>query len=70
MQNSTFRVVGRRLDPGHEVVINCAITRGLKYNTATPTFHQWRDGRQVKLQAIFLNCSVWINCELKTDLAF
>ena len=48
MQNNTFRVVGRKLqDPAHEVVINCAITRGLKYNTATPTFHQWRDQRQV-----------------------
>jgi hypothetical protein len=29
------------------VVINCAIIRGLKYNQATPTFHQWRDNRQV-----------------------
>ena len=32
---------------GHEVVINCAIVRGLKYNQATPTFHQWRDQKQV-----------------------
>ena len=30
-----------------KVVINCAILRGLKYNQATPTFHQWRDNRQV-----------------------
>lgn len=30
-----------------EVVVNCSISRGLKYNTATPTFHQWRDNRQV-----------------------
>ncbi|KAK3750722.1 hypothetical protein QZH41_017273, partial [Actinostola sp. cb2023] len=29
------------------VVINCALARGLKYNEATPTFHQWRDQRQV-----------------------
>jgi len=30
-----------------QVVINCAILRGLRYNRATPTFHQWRDNRQV-----------------------
>lgn len=30
-----------------QVSINCAIIRGLKYNQATPTFHQWRDNRQV-----------------------
>ena len=30
-----------------QVVINCAILKGLKYNQATPTFHQWRDQRQV-----------------------
>ena len=30
-----------------QVVINCAIARGLRYNRATPTFHQWRDNRQV-----------------------
>ena len=28
-------------------MINCALARGLKYNEATPTFHQWRDQRQV-----------------------
>ncbi|BFZ11965.1 hypothetical protein BsWGS_15004 [Bradybaena similaris] len=44
--NNTFRVVGRKVQD-HEVVINCAIVRGLKYNQATPTFHQWRDSRQV-----------------------
>ena len=33
--------------PAHQVVINCAILKGLKYNEATPTFHQWRDSRQV-----------------------
>lgn len=31
----------------HQVVINCAIPKGLKYNQATQTFHQWRDSRQV-----------------------
>lgn len=33
--------------PSCQVVINCAIIRGLKYNQATPNFHQWRDARQV-----------------------
>ncbi|XP_077302767.1 protein enabled-like [Arctopsyche grandis] len=45
-QHNTFRVVGRKLHD-HEVVINCGIVRGLKYNQATATFHQWRDSRQV-----------------------
>lgn len=30
-----------------QVVVNCSIFKGLKYNQATPTFHQWRDNRQV-----------------------
>ncbi|KRT81366.1 hypothetical protein AMK59_5793, partial [Oryctes borbonicus] len=42
----TFRVVGRKLQ-NHEVVINCAILKGLKYNQATATFHQWRDNKHV-----------------------
>ncbi|KAK5640136.1 hypothetical protein RI129_010947 [Pyrocoelia pectoralis] len=42
----TFRVVGRKLQD-HEVVINCAILKGLKYNQATATFHQWRDNKHV-----------------------
>lgn len=29
------------------MVINYSIVKGLKYNQATPTFHQWRDARQV-----------------------
>ncbi|KAI8433588.1 hypothetical protein MSG28_015609 [Choristoneura fumiferana] len=45
-QHNTFRVVGRKLND-HEVVINCGIVRGLKYNQATTTFHQWRDARHV-----------------------
>lgn len=28
-------------------MINCAILKGLKYNQATPTFHQWRDNKIV-----------------------
>ena len=39
--NLTFSIVCRK------VVINCALVRGLKYNQATPTFHQWRDNKQV-----------------------
>lgn len=45
-QNNTFRVVGRKLSD-HEVVINCSILKGLKYNQATSTFHQWRDTKFV-----------------------
>lgn len=44
--NNTFRVVGRKLQD-HEVVINCSIMKGLKYNQATQTFHQWRHNCQV-----------------------
>ncbi|XP_008554986.1 protein enabled isoform X1 [Microplitis demolitor] len=44
--HNTFRVVGRKLQD-HEIVINCAILKGLKYNQATGTFHQWRDNNQV-----------------------
>lgn len=44
---NSFRVVGRKLQPDQQVVINCAIIRGVKYNQATPIFHQWRDARQV-----------------------
>lgn len=44
--NNTFRVVGRKLQD-HEVVINCSILKGLKYNQATATFHQWRDSKSV-----------------------
>ncbi|XP_038047005.1 vasodilator-stimulated phosphoprotein-like isoform X1 [Patiria miniata] len=44
--NQTFRVVGR-LSTDQSVVINCSIVKGLKYNQATATFHQWRDSRQV-----------------------
>lgn len=28
-------------------MINFAIMRGMKYNQATPNFHQWRDAKQV-----------------------
>ncbi|XP_026047931.1 vasodilator-stimulated phosphoprotein isoform X2 [Astatotilapia calliptera] len=45
--NNAFRVVGRKMQTDQQVVINCPIIRGLKYNQATPNFHQWRDARQV-----------------------
>jgi hypothetical protein len=38
----TYRIVGRQIQD-HEVVLNHSISKGLKYNQATPTFHQWRD---------------------------
>uniref|UniRef100_G1TJX7 WH1 domain-containing protein n=1 Tax=Oryctolagus cuniculus TaxID=9986 RepID=G1TJX7_RABIT len=37
---NSFRVVGRKMQPDQQVVINCAIVRGIKYNQATPNFHQ------------------------------
>ncbi|XP_016887752.1 vasodilator-stimulated phosphoprotein isoform X2 [Cynoglossus semilaevis] len=44
---NAFRIVGRKMQSDQQVVINCPIIRGLKYNQATPNFHQWRDARQV-----------------------
>ena len=40
-KNRSFRVVGRKLDT-QEISVNCAILKGLIYNEATATFHQWR----------------------------
>uniref|UniRef100_A0A8C9DVB4 Vasodilator stimulated phosphoprotein n=1 Tax=Prolemur simus TaxID=1328070 RepID=A0A8C9DVB4_PROSS len=31
---NSFRVVGRKMQPDQQVVINCAIVRGVKYNQA------------------------------------
>uniref|UniRef100_A0A672RF52 WH1 domain-containing protein n=1 Tax=Sinocyclocheilus grahami TaxID=75366 RepID=A0A672RF52_SINGR len=45
--NNAFRVVGRKIQTDQQVVMNCPIVKGLKYNQATPNFHQWRDARQV-----------------------
>lgn len=44
--NQTYRVVGRKVQD-HEVVINCLLAKGLKYNQANQTFLQWRDAKQV-----------------------
>ncbi|CAF1167287.1 unnamed protein product [Adineta ricciae] len=42
----TYRIVGRQIQD-HEVVLNHLINKGIKYNQATPTFHQWRDQSSV-----------------------
>lgn len=39
--------IHNHISPLFQVVINYSIVKGLKYNQATPTFHQWRDARQV-----------------------
>ncbi|CAJ1064526.1 vasodilator-stimulated phosphoprotein-like isoform X1 [Xyrichtys novacula] len=44
---NTYRVVGRKIQADQQVVINCPIIKGMKYNQATPNFHQWRDPKQV-----------------------
>ncbi|KAB1253937.1 Vasodilator-stimulated phosphoprotein [Camelus dromedarius] len=44
---NSFWVVSRKMQPDQQVAINCAIVRSVKYNQATPNFHQWRDARQV-----------------------
>ncbi|XP_074529086.1 uncharacterized protein LOC141792156 isoform X2 [Halichoeres trimaculatus] len=44
---NTFRVVGRKLQADQQVVINCPVIKGMKYNQATANFHQWRDPKQV-----------------------
>ena len=68
-----FSVVGRKIQD-HEVVINCAILKGLKYNQATATFHQWRDNRQVgstRLHPAFVvtnNVSNWLFNPLPTTV--
>ncbi|RCN43172.1 WH1 domain protein [Ancylostoma caninum] len=38
----TFRIIAIREQDG-AWVLNCNIHHKLKYHTATPTFHQWRD---------------------------
>lgn len=47
LTTNTFRVVGRKLQADQQVVLNCPIFKGMKYNEATPTFHQWRDPKHV-----------------------
>eukprot|EP00111_Clytia_hemisphaerica_P005118 TCONS_00014740-protein len=44
--NNSYRIVGRKIND-NDVVLNCGIGKNLRYNKATPTFHQWRDQRQV-----------------------
>ena len=42
----TYRVAGRKLND-QEWVINCLLTKHIKYNQANQTFLQWRDPKQV-----------------------
>uniref|UniRef100_A0A8B9RVW8 WH1 domain-containing protein n=1 Tax=Accipiter nisus TaxID=211598 RepID=A0A8B9RVW8_9AVES len=44
---NAFRLVGRKLQPDQQVVLNCPLGRGLRYSQATPQFHQWREARRV-----------------------
>uniref|UniRef100_A0A674GVG9 WH1 domain-containing protein n=1 Tax=Taeniopygia guttata TaxID=59729 RepID=A0A674GVG9_TAEGU len=37
---------GSELGPP-QVVLDCALGRGLRYSQTTPQFHQWRQGRRV-----------------------
>ncbi|XP_030825488.1 vasodilator-stimulated phosphoprotein [Camarhynchus parvulus] len=43
-----FRLLGRRLGPEQQVVLNCPLARGLRYSQATPQFHQWSLGLQAE----------------------
>lgn len=43
--NQTYRVVGRKVQD-HECVINCMLSKSIKYQ-ANQTFLQWRDVKQV-----------------------
>ena len=44
--NHSYRVVGRKIQDS-EVVLNCTLAKGLKYNQANQTFLQWRDVKHV-----------------------
>uniref|UniRef100_A0A8C6TV28 WH1 domain-containing protein n=1 Tax=Neogobius melanostomus TaxID=47308 RepID=A0A8C6TV28_9GOBI len=49
---NTFRVVGRKLQADQQVVINCPILKGMKYNQATPTFHHSKEDGVTFAQAM------------------
>ncbi|CAG5099892.1 Oidioi.mRNA.OKI2018_I69.XSR.g16737.t1.cds [Oikopleura dioica] len=64
-QNRSFRVVGRKNDT-QELSVHCSIVRGLIYNEATATFHQWRHsgsvyGLNFLSQEEAQNFSLWMN---------
>ncbi|XP_033928011.1 LOW QUALITY PROTEIN: vasodilator-stimulated phosphoprotein [Melopsittacus undulatus] len=42
-----FRLVGRKMQPDQQVVLNLALPRGLRYSAVTPQFHQWWGGRRL-----------------------
>ena len=43
----TFTIVARTVEAG-EVALSSGLERGMRYNEATPTFHQWRDNKVEK----------------------
>ncbi|VDO59570.1 unnamed protein product, partial [Onchocerca flexuosa] len=45
IHSNTFRIVGTRLQDGNWI-LNCNIYERLRYKSATPTFHQWRDEKR------------------------
>ncbi|VDM40950.1 unnamed protein product [Toxocara canis] len=44
-RTNAFRIVGTRLQD-REWILNCNVYERIKYNPATPTFHQWRDEKR------------------------
>lgn len=38
--NGSYRLVGRKMQPDQQVVLNCPLGRGLRYSQATPQFPQ------------------------------
>lgn len=40
--------MGRKIQDHHQIMINCIVPKGLKYNQATQTLHPGQDTRQVK----------------------
>lgn len=45
--NNQHRIVAQKMDNTRDVTVNMMILKSLKYHVATPTFHQWRDGKTV-----------------------
>ena len=43
----TFTIVARTVEAG-QVALSSGLERGMRYNEATPTFHQWRDNKVEK----------------------
>ena len=43
----TFTILARTVEAG-QVALSSSLERGMRYNEATPTFHQWRDNKVEK----------------------